>query len=89
MKKLLKKLFWWAARHRIIFAVCPNCESAWTGGCANPEDIELCIICGNPKDGKIRGWVYRPVFLHRLLVTNSNFKNIHTIFSAENMKKKK
>jgi hypothetical protein len=88
MKKKLTRLFWWLARHRIIFDVCPNCASAWTGGCPNPEDRELCIVCGNPKDGKIRGWCYRPNFLHRLLVVNPNFRNIKTVFSAENMEKK-
>lgn len=37
---------------------CPNCESAWTGGHPNPEELTHCIVCGNKKTGKITGWVW-------------------------------
>jgi len=40
-----------------IIAHCPNCESAWTGGNPNPEDLTDCVVCGD-KDGKITGWVW-------------------------------
>jgi hypothetical protein len=36
---------------------CPNCESAWTGGHPNPEDLTHCIVCGD-KEGKITGWCW-------------------------------
>jgi len=49
MIAILKKL-------RII-ASCPNCDSAWTGGCRDPEKRITCIVCGN-KEGKITGWVW-------------------------------
>jgi hypothetical protein len=40
-----------------IIARCPNCESAWTGGVADPFAETHCIVCGD-KDGKITGWVW-------------------------------
>ncbi|MCK9463027.1 MAG: hypothetical protein M0R80_25675 [Proteobacteria bacterium] len=39
---------------------CPNCDSAWTGGCPNPEDRTTCIVCGD-KESKITGWVWGKV----------------------------
>jgi len=47
--KILKKL-------KVVDS-CPNCDSAWTGGCRNPQDRTHCIVCGD-KDGKITGWVW-------------------------------
>jgi len=49
MNRLLKQLG--------IVARCPNCESAWTGGHPNPEELTHCIVCGD-KEGKITGWVW-------------------------------
>ena len=53
---------------------CPNCESAWTGGHANPEDIERCVMCGwitengttRPR-GWIWGWVMPDIFRRRAM----------------------
>ena len=41
-----------------IIESCPNCDSAWTGGHPNPQDLTTCIVCGRRKDQKITGWVY-------------------------------
>lgn len=49
MYKLLFKLH--------IIETCPNCDSAWTGGDPNPENLTSCVVCGN-KEGKITGWVW-------------------------------
>lgn len=43
-----------------IVARCPNCESAWTGGCPNPEELTHCLVCGD-QHGKITGWVWGPL----------------------------
>lgn len=40
-----------------IIEHCPNCESAWTGGDPNPENLTHCIVCGD-KEGKITGWCW-------------------------------
>ena len=55
---------------------CPNCDSAWTGGHPNPDTLTWCVICSHPRTGKIRGWVWRWVWLHHLLVTRHNFKRV-------------
>ena len=33
---------------------CPSCESAWTGGCLEPELRKWCIACGPGP----RGWIW-------------------------------
>lgn len=48
-----------------IKEICPNCESAWTEGCKNPETREFCIVCGSKEneDGScspkywVWGWI--------------------------------
>ena len=56
---------------------CPNCASAWTGGHPDPQDITFCIICSNPRTGKVRGWVWRWVWLHGILVTRHNVNKVN------------
>lgn len=59
----MRKLLYWLS---LIFKTsCPNCESAWTGGHSNPESIDFCVLCSNPKTGKVRGWIWRIGFLMR------------------------
>lgn len=49
---------WWKLLKKLcIVNSCPNCDSAWTGGNPNPENLTHCIVCGN-KEGKITGWVW-------------------------------
>ena len=55
---------------------CPNCESAWTGGHPDPESIHWCVLCSHPKTGKMRGWVWRWAWMHRLLVSRHNFAKL-------------
>lgn len=57
---MLKRLLLWIFTER-----CPNCESAWTGGHPNPEDITFCALCSSPHTSKMRGWVWRLLFLAR------------------------
>ena len=40
-----------------IIQRCPNCESAWTGGHPNPEEIHWCMLCGSGPKGWIWGWI--------------------------------
>jgi hypothetical protein len=53
----MKSIVWKALKFFHIVARCPNCESAWTGGCIDPENRTHCIVCGD-KEGKITGWVW-------------------------------
>lgn len=53
---------------------CPNCLSACTGGHPDPGNIKFCVVCSDPKTGEVRGWVWKNVFLHNILVANKNFK---------------
>jgi len=53
---------------------CPNCESAWTGGHPNPEDIEFCVVCSDPKTGEIRGWVWRWCWFQRTFIVRKNYQ---------------
>lgn len=47
-----------------ILIPCPNCESAWTGGHPQPETLEKCMVCGDPKKkGEITGYVWRWPFM--------------------------
>jgi hypothetical protein len=65
---------------------CPNCESAWTGGCRNPEEQTFCVVCSHPKTGKIRGWVWRPHWLHHLLVTRHNFRVVERLIGEHRLR---
>jgi hypothetical protein len=51
---------------RLFTESCPNCMSAWTGGHPDPWDITSCILCDNPRTGKMRGWVWRWKWLDRI-----------------------
>lgn len=62
---------WW---ERWFTRFCPNCESAWTGGHPNPETIEWCVVCSDPRTGEMRSWVWRWSWLQRVLVVNRNWK---------------
>lgn len=57
MEKEMKISFWKILRLLHIIESCPNCDSAWTGGHPNPEDLTHCVVCGNKK-GEITGWVW-------------------------------
>jgi len=48
---------WRLLRWLRIVERCPNCESAWTGGCSDPASLTHCIVCGD-KDGRITGWCW-------------------------------
>lgn len=65
----------WHDKLRDLFIeTCPNCESAWSGGHPNPEDITWCVVCSDPRTGSLRGWVWRWERLHRFLVSGPNFR---------------
>jgi hypothetical protein len=68
---MITKLIMW-----MLTKQCPNCVSAWTGGNPNPEKRRFCVVCSNPSTGTIRGWVWRFNYIHRLLVTNNNFRSV-------------
>ena len=59
---MIKITMWLLRLVRIIYS-CPNCGSAWTGGCPNPEEKTWCIICGEGP----RGWVWTN-FINKHLV---------------------
>jgi hypothetical protein len=63
---------------------CPNCLSALLFEDCRDKPRTFCVVCSNPKTGKIRGWVWRWTWLHRILVVNKNFKQIE----AENKRGK-
>ena len=71
MKNQLTKLLMW-----VFTRPCPNCESAWTGGDPNPEDLTYCVVCSDPKTGKIRGWAWRWKWWHRTFVTAANIRKL-------------
>lgn len=71
MLKRIKRFF-----VNLFTEVCPNCESAWTGGHPAPETITFCMVCSNPRTGKLRSWVWKPIFLHTWLVTNRNIRKM-------------
>lgn len=46
---------WWKFLKKLrIVNSCFNCDSAWTGGHPDPENLTHCIVCGD-KEGKITG----------------------------------
>lgn len=51
---------------------CPNCESAYTGGHPNPNARSFCVVCSDPCNGKIRGWVWRFNWFHSKFVVRKN-----------------
>lgn len=61
MKSVLIKV---AMKFRIIES-CPNCDSAWTGGCPNPEYRRWCLICGPGPMGWVWGWIVPMFIQHR------------------------
>lgn len=64
----MKKFMIVLARKLKIIESCPNCESAWTGGCANPEYRRWCLVCGPGPSGWVWGWVV-PMFIQRRAVS--------------------
>lgn len=63
----------------LFTASCPNCESARTGGCKDPENRTWCIVCSNRK-GEITGWVWNrlvdPFLWYSNWVFDRNLKRI-------------
>ena len=63
----------------LIVDSCPNCDSAWTGGHPNPQEITYCIICGNRK-GEVTGWVWGrlvdPFLWINKYIVSRNIKNL-------------
>ncbi len=63
--------FYNALKFLHIIRECPNCESAWTGGCRTPEDREFCCVCGvvalwNESKYFPPGWIWNfPRFIRR------------------------
>ena len=55
---------------------CSNCLSAMTGGDPNWDTRVFCVVCSDPETGEIRGWTWRWCWLHRVLVSNRNFKRV-------------
>lgn len=64
---------------RLFTASCPNCDSAWTGGCVDPENRTSCIVCSNRK-GEITGWVWNrlvdPFLWYSNWIVHRNLKRI-------------
>ena len=52
-----KEIMFKILRFLRIVDTCPNCDSAWTGGCPDPEKQTHCIVCGDA-NGLITGWVW-------------------------------
>lgn len=79
-KKLLRFLF------RLLTTTCPNCESAWTGGHPNPQDLEWCVLCSSPRTGRMRHRVWRWLIFSNL-TTNANMRiyKISKIITKQNI----
>ena len=60
--------------NKLFCIECPNCRSALD----LHRDPDYCIICSDPRTGIARGWVWRWVWLHRLLVSRHNFKQVRS-----------
>ena len=64
----------------LVIDSCPNCDSAWTGGHPNPQDLTHCIICGNRR-GEITGWVWGrlidPFLWINSRIVSRNIKNLN------------
>lgn len=55
-----------------IIRSCPSCDSAWTGGCLEPEKRKWCIACGPGPRGWI--WNFLPLSRWELHCNYSKFK---------------